>query len=484
MGAVETPALSPVSSAVLDFSGAPYTGGGGGGGGGSVVGAPTVVQNGGTMGTQNFTGAQTYHTGTNFTVGNSVVVVTNHWQAGAVALSGVTIAGTAATLDHTGVGSSALLQFWRATIVNSGRDDVVVTPASGTGHYITLNAVEVSPALTSFDQFAEANATSAAPGTGVTTPLTTQCSELWMGAWRDDTGTVNAAGTPVPAPWTTGYLERDGVSTQGGASGFLLGQRIQGVNVVFACTSTGWYETTCSWKFALPVTLSGLLHQDWVADTAWHAPGTISVTPLTTDLLVTCGGWWDDTLPRPSHVATDSAGTFTLDYNPTITALDAPVVTQFAHQTSPTNVAHTVTPPVIGGNGDGYFAVLRIPGVVMASPIRDIGSTHAYHAPVTPPDPGGYTTLTVQTAGTAAKVGDIAVFQCVIDPNSISNTDAAFVVPAGWTVLVNQYNMTDNIGYLLCVAVVTVAGRISATVSWTDNATYVYDASIIVYATS
>lgn len=486
MGAVESPILSPVSSAVLDFSGSPYTGGSGGGGGGTVAGFPTLVQNSAdatpAMGAANFSGAQTFNMPSKFVVGNTVIVQTQHYQAGAVGLTGVTIAGTAATLDHTGVGSAALLQTWRANVVNTARDDVVVTPGAGTGHYLNVQILELSPALTSLDKFAEANATSTAPGAGVNTAVTSQCAQLWLGSYRDDTGTNNTAPTVMPTGWTSGLLQRDGINLLGGASASRIGQRKQAVNATFTCVSTLWYETTITYNWSLPVTIAGQLIQNWSADTTWEAPGTVTVTPLTTELLVFLGGWWNDPTV-PGAAPTDNQGAWTTTYNPGV-ASGSPVVTVAFHQTSPTNVAHTITPPSLTTNGDGHCLVLRIPGVTMGAPIRDQGSVHAYHAPVAPPDPSGYTAATVQTTGTAAKVGDIAIAQFVIDPNSVTNADAAFVVPSGWTVLANQYDMRDNVGYLVLASIVATAGRISASISWTDNATFVYDGSIFIYATS
>lgn len=459
-------------------------GAGGGGGPGVAGGRPTApVRNGGTMGTLNFSGAQTYHMGTNFAAGNDVFVCTNHWNSSIIAISSVVVNGVTATLLQTGEGSVALLQFWVARNVPGTADTIVVTPASGSGHYITLNVIEIAPTETTstMEVVAQNHAVSTAPGSTVTTAATTQCDDMIYAAWRDDNGVNNVAGTPVPAGWTTGYLERDGVNTQGGASAFKFVQRLGTQNISFACTSTNWYETIMAIKWKLPVTFVGAIKQDWAADTAWVS-SPVAVTTASGDVLVTVGGWWDDTFPRPSDLPTDSAGTFVAAHNPTISGGEVPVGTQVCYEATPSVGAHSVTPPSIGTDGDGWFAVLKIPGRNTTTPIRDTGTIRSYHTPVTPPDGATIQSLTVSTSGSSADIGDIALLTVVCDPNSITNSDVAFVPPAGWFVILNKFNMTDNIGVLICVAKVTTAGQISATTTWTDNATYVAEASIVIFA--
>jgi hypothetical protein len=472
-----------VRTMARSVTGAPAAGGGGGGGGGTgaVSGEPVVVQNGGTMVANNFTTAQPFNMPQNFAGGNSVALVTAHFEGGGVGINPPVVGGVVATPDHTGPGSVSLLQYWHANNVPAGRKDIVITPTSaGTGHYISLNAVECS-SIASFGVFAELNATSAAPGTGVTTAAGTQPAQLVMAAYRDDTGVNNVAATVVPADLTQGFLVRDGVSGLGGASGFKIAKRIQPFTEVFASTSTLWYDTVVTYNFAQLASLDGLLHQDWNADTAWHTPGTISVTPATTDLLVAFGAWWDD-IATTSALPTDNHGTFIAAYNPS-TVGGEPVACHVYYQATPSNQLHTITPPAIGDGGDGYFGVLRIPGIV-GGPIRDIGSTRLRHVPVLPPDPATIQSITATTAGSAAKVGDWAMFLVVMDPNSITNADVAFVPPPGWMPLANQFNCTDNIGFLACIAPVTTAGKISATATWTDNATFIAGAVIVIFSRS
>lgn len=452
------------------------------GGAGAVSSRPQAVQNGGKFGSQNFSGAQTYHMGSNFTAGNDVLVCTNHWHASAVSLSGVTVNGTTATLIHTGVGSTALLQYWLARNVSGGGNGVVITPTSGSGHYLTANAIEISPIdTTAIDVFAESNATSTTPGSTVTTATTTQCEELVYACWRDDSGVVNSA--PVtPSGYTLAALETDGVNTQGGAMAYKLVQRLGTQNATFGCTSTNWYETTAALPFKPPMCiLSSVTKQDWNADTNWN-PTTLASTTVSGEVLISVAGAWNDSGNRPWTLPTDNNGTFTATINPTISGPEDPVNVQFCHQATPSATTHTVTPPTLANGGDGYIALIRLQGINTSSPIRDTGRARNWHSQHTAPDPATIQTLTISTTGTAAQVGDLAIIALVMDPSTVTNSDVQFVPPAGWFVLVNKFNLTDNIGFIVLAGKVVTAGQISATITWTDNATFVADAGIVVYA--
>jgi hypothetical protein len=125
---------------------------------------------------------------------------------------------------------------------------------------------------------------------------------------------------------------------------------------------------------------------------------------------------------------------------------------------------------------------VKLVGVNTTTPIRDTGTSRNWHAPVTPPDAGTIQTHTVTSAGALAQVGDFCLLCVVMDPNSTSNSDVAFVPPPGWWVVAVKYNCTDNVGAILLAAKVTVAGQITATVTWTDPNTFVAHGTMVIYA--
>jgi hypothetical protein len=444
-------------------------------------GTSPIIQSSPQFETANFTVAQTYHMSANFTAGSDFVFCTEHFEQSAIPLASVVVNGVTATKFQTGEGSVAVIEFWVARNLPGGADTVVVTPTSaGSGHYLLAHGLEtVSIDTTVLNQVAQDHSTSTTPGSTVTTAATTQCECLDYAAWRDDTG-VNNVAPATPSGWTRGARETDGINFLGGEIAYKLVQRLGTQNATFGCTSTLWYETICAINFKLPVVLNSLQKQDWVADDAWVAT-TAAVTIASGDVLVSVGGWWNDTGTHPVPVPTDNNGTFTATVNPDISTGENPVSVQFCHQATPTVGSHTVTPPSLATTGDGYFALVKLAGIDTSSPIRDTGRTRNWHTIHSPPDPATIQTITVTSSGSSAQVGDICLLAVVMDPNSTSNTDVAFVPPAGWWVLVNKFNCADNVGFILCAAKVTTAGQISATVTWTDANTFVADATMVVY---
>jgi hypothetical protein len=444
---------------------------------GGRLGAP--VQSSGTFEANNVSTAQTFNMGANFTPGNSVIYVHAHYQLSGVGVASVVINGITATKFQVGGGSVALLEFYRVDNVTGGSSSIVVTFTSGTGHYVTGHAAEFDP-LGAVDVVAQSNATSTTPGSTVTTAATAQPETLTYGAYRDDTGVNNTATTPIPATLFSGFLERDGINKLGGASGFRFEQRIGTQNTTFSSVSTLWYETIVTIKRTLPVTLLSTQKQDWVADNAW-VPTTATVTTASGDVLVSVGAWWNDTGTHPVPIPTDSNGTFVATVNPDISPSENPVSVQFCHEATPAVGSHTVTPASLAIGGDGYFWLVKLTGVDTSAPIRDTGRTRNWHAIHSPPDPATIQSITVTTAGALAQVGDFCLMAVVMDPNSTSNTDVAFVPPAGWWVVAVKYNCADNVGAILLAAKVTAAGQISATVTWTDPNTFVADVTMVVY---
>jgi hypothetical protein len=427
----------------------------------------------------NVSGNRTITADANFTAGNSAVVNIAHYQSSSATPSGVTIGGTAATKVVTGIGTTSVCEQWLATGLAGGSATVTITLPAGSGWYIDADVIECSP-LTGLDVTANATAVNTAPT--MTSAATAQAEELVVGLFRDNTGVNNVVATPVPAPLTQGFLVRDGISSLGGASGYKRVQIDGAQSAVFATTSTQWVGSVGCYKFALPLVHVGTSVQFWSASDAW-APTTQSrVIADTTKLLVTAGAWWDGN-GTPSALPTDNHGTFTAALNPTITGESptTPVVTQICYQLAPSVNTHTITPPAVQSGGDGYFTLLEIAGIDGSTPIRDSGRNRSFHAPVTPPDSNTIQSMAVATDGSLAQVGDTVVAVFCMDPNSTSNSNIAWVPPTGWHVLVNKPNATDNLGVLVCCAVVTTAGKITATATWTDPNTFVADASIVVF---
>lgn len=425
-------------------------------------------------------GAQTITMDSALTVGNSVLVEVADYQSGSNHVSAVTIAGTTATKRHDGVGTAAKVSQWVLdAVVNSGRTDVVLTPgASGT--YLNACATECPPIVGANVVAADANGSSTTPNF-TTSGLTDTCEAIVSALWRDNNGVNNVAGTPVTPPLVQGFFVADGINSLGGASGHKLVQRAGTQTGAFASSpSATWFGSIAVFPRVLPCVLKGQAAQPWAASDNW-SPTSLGISiSASGKVLVGCGGWWGTAsmpMPLPSS---NVDGSFTSVINPTQAGGGDYVYTQFSVLADPTTGAHTITLPDLQNDDDGYFVLLEFDGVDTANPVRDSGHTHDYHTPSTPPDPSSYETCTVVTDGSAAQVGDFAIAQFVMDPNSTSNSNIAWVPPAGWYVLANKFNATDNVGYLLCVALVTSPGTITAIADWTDNATFVRDASILI----
>jgi len=447
-----------------------------------------IIQNSGDWNINNTTaGVKNIIMPGNFTAGNSAIITVEWYTGNFGGVTAISVNGTAATQTYATTGSGGKTEIWHATGLSGGGDTVAVTFTGSSGYYINMNCVETDPIASVGNNIRN----SAVSGTSVTVTMAapSQCETISAALWRDLNGITNTHVDPTPAPSIRGFYHAEGITDLGGASSYLIGQRKTSQNIVFnASASTQFEYTGQTYNIALPVTNVGTAEQFWIASDAW-SPTTISrVISDTSKLLVTLGGWWNSNLTpggSAGAVPTDNNGTFTAAINPAVVSGDEPIVSQICYQVAPTAATHIVTPPSLNTGGDGYFTLLEIDGIVGGgSPVRDSGRIKNRHAPVTPPDPSTIQSITVETSGTDAVVGDIAVAVFVMDPNTTSNSDIAWVPPAGWFVLENKYNATDNVGALFCAAVVTSNGKISATASWTDANTFYAEASIVIFKRS
>lgn len=460
-----------------------FTSGGGGGGSGVAGGRTFIVQNSGSdKADADSNGLKSFAMDANFTAGNSAIVTLSWYTGGTGSVSSVSVNGTAATKANEGVGTGVNTEIWFATGLSGGGATVEITFGAGSGYYWNANCVEVGP-LSGEGNEVDGNASATDFGPSMASP--TQCETISAGVWRDNDGITNTASPQIDSPGVLGFYNADGVASLGGASGFISGQRIEAQAVGFnASPSATAYFVGQTFHLALPLTRAGGTSKFWTGDTTWN-PATVShAVDSTAKTLVTLGAWWNSNLSpggAPGALPTDNNGTFTAAINPACESGEEPIVCQICYQSSPAVATHVVTPPSVADSGDGYFALLEIPGLATSSVLRDSGYIRDRHAPVSPPDPASIQTITVETDGSLAEVGDIAVAAFVMDPNSTSQTDVKWVPPSGWYVLDNKFNLTDNVGALFCCAKVTTAGKISVTATWTDPNTFFAGAAIAVF---
>jgi hypothetical protein len=234
---------------------------------------------------------------------------------------------------------------------------------------------------------------------------------------------------------------------------------------------------------ALLPALVGVSRQAWVASDSWSPATQARVVNVADKVLVTLGGWWDNQAGTNSASAlpSDSGGTFTAAVNPTTTAGQDPVRVQVAYQAAAV-ATHTVTPPAVGADGDGHLALVELPGVSTASPLRTTGRTRSYHAFVGVGDPNNVESIAVTTSGgTTPSIGDVALLVVVTDNENAATQ--AWSVPSGWTAL-DSRPPDDITGFLVAWRVLDVAGHVSATVTWDDptDSTNVAEMAVAVFA--
>lgn len=215
---------------------------------------------------------------------------------------------------------------------------------------------------------------------------------------------------------------------------------------------------------------SPTLAQLWTGGSDWNAPGTVTLSSVSAgNLVLTFGGWWDSNhgtggtqqLPSSSNGGTLGAGA-----NPTLPSFSPspgwPVHGQVGHLLGANAGTHVLTPQNIGLSGDGYFFAAEFSGAGSTWSLVDSGTNLALSGTA-----GAVDGVSVNTAGTAAQVGDLVVALCVTDgdPSAIG-----VGAPSGYpNQLLQTTTATDNIGVGVGWKLATSSGQQSASWTWADN---------------
>jgi hypothetical protein len=224
------------------------------------------------------------------------------------------------------------------------------------------------------------------------------------------------------------------------------------------------------------VFLAGISEKEWKVSHKW-VPANQSVTISSNQMILSLGCWWDDS-GNVSPLPKDSLGEFVAVPRKSDLA-NGPLQNQLAYQSAPAAGEHVVTPPNLGARGDGFFHLLRIEGLDAASPIRDRGETRISHPMVTGKDPNSIQKIEVSTDGAVAQEGDLAVAFFSMD--ACENPDIKLQTPEGWTLIAANNRALQNIGYLVCCKIVSQPGKQRVTCTWTDDSTFVAEATLVVF---
>jgi len=176
----------------------------------------------------------------NATAGNTGIATFAYFEAGSAFISGVTIGGTAASLESsTTDGAGGRVEIWRAQNMAGGTTAISV--ASTTSSHFYSGSVEEWSGLANVaaDIVATpANATSTAPS--ATYGTLAQADELVYIAYMNNTGGILASST-VPGSYTAAWTELDGAAQQGGAAAYRVVASTTGASPAFALsTSIAW----------------------------------------------------------------------------------------------------------------------------------------------------------------------------------------------------------------------------------------------------
>lgn len=221
----------------------------------------------------------------------------------------------------------------------------------------------------------------------------------------------------------------------------------------------------------------GISENEWRISNTW-VPAAQATTLTSPRTLVTLGCWWDGTTPITA-LPTDSNGTFVPSF-PRNPELDhAPLQNQIAHQAAALAGEHVITPPGIAVRGDGYFLVLEVTGLDATNSVADFGHARQAHPMFGHGDPNSIQAMKVSTGGETAQVGDLAVALFSMDP--LQNPDMKITLPEGWTSIGHNDVALQNIGYRACCRLVTVPGRQTVACAWTDDSTFVAEATIVIF---
>lgn len=174
-----------------------FGGGGGGGGGGTWPNVTTTAKKQVDADSTDFT----ITTDAALTSGRPVIVCLGHYSATAT-ITGVTVNGTAATLDAGATSAQTRAQIWR---VNSqtGGSSVVITYSGGSDNYVTASVIELQgAAATPLDAGTPNTATGTGNVPAVTTGATTsQNDTITIAVVIDSAFTANPTFS-APTGWT------------------------------------------------------------------------------------------------------------------------------------------------------------------------------------------------------------------------------------------------------------------------------------------
>jgi hypothetical protein len=225
------------------------------------------------------------------------------------------------------------------------------------------------------------------------------------------------------------------------------------------------------------INLVGISEEEWKISHSW-VPSTQLLTLSSKKTIITLGCWWDDSW-AVTALPTDSNGKFINAINRTVGLSHAPLQNQIAYQAGTAVGQHVITPPKIGKRGDGYFLCLEVEGLDENSPIRDSGQSRKSHAPFGHGDSNTLESISVSTDGAAAQIGDLAVAIFSMDP--FDNPNINIDLPEGWMSIGFNNVAVQNIGYRACFKVVSEPGRQSATCTWSDDSTFVAEATMVIF---
>lgn len=266
----------------------------------------------------------TFAAGFTFTAGRHAIFQCGHFSTSGV-ITGVTIGGTAATLDSRGISGSTRADIWRANNIAGGTNQAVVTYTGGTDNYVSGGVQEwaAGDGMT-LDAGTPGNAsgTSAAPSAS-TAATTSQANTVSIGVVAPNTAVSN--GLTDPVGWTQTFIEQNSAAHQSGAGEYKT-ETLAGVKTVtWGMTSGAWATAIASYKvsgptitaqpapaiqyagltaiFTITATGTGVLHYQWKANGT--NVGTDSSTYTTAALTASDNG------TQITCVVTDDAGSTT-----------------------------------------------------------------------------------------------------------------------------------------------------------------------------
>jgi hypothetical protein len=194
----------------------------------------------------------TFNAGFTFTAGRDAVLTLVHFASDAQTITGVTIGGTAATLDaNASDGGGSKAHIWRAQNITGGTANVVITVSGGSDHYISgavqewAAGVLTSPAVDT-GTANTATGTSAAPA--VSTATTTSQANTVTYAVVCSLEAVANNNFSGPTGWNAVWTEQDSNTHQGGRGAWLEHSSAGTKTATFGMTSGGWVAAIVAYK--------------------------------------------------------------------------------------------------------------------------------------------------------------------------------------------------------------------------------------------